>query len=249
MSRTYLSLALTFVLGGVAIVLFPYDAVTPGVLSQGHQRQRNDCLSCHTLLAGAPAGKCMACHRPADIGLRTVAGAALAKEKTRSNLVHRAVNGECVGCHGEHSGLSREVAVGRFRHDVLPPGILGSCAPCHAQQKPANALHAALSGNCTPCHTTKAWKPATFDHEKYFRFDRNHPARCAGCHLSKASLKEYTCTGCHEHALDRMVAKHREEGIPRIDGCRRCHPSGSEDDTIGKGGEGRREGGGESDEG
>ena len=58
-------------------------------------------------------------------------------------------------------------------------------------------------------------------------------------------MKEYSCTGCHEHSLDRMEKKHREEGVTNLDRCRRCHPSGSEHDTIKEGGssEGReREG-------
>ncbi len=243
MRRTYLSLALTFALGIGAILVFPYYAVTPGVLSQGHQRQRDDCLSCHAPLAGTPAEKCIACHRPSEIGLRSVAGAALAKPRQRSNLVHRVVSGRCVGCHSEHAGLSREKAAARFRHDALPPDLKGACGSCHAQQRPPDVLHATLAANCTPCHTTTAWKPATFDHERYFRFDRDHPARCADCHAPKASLKEYSCTGCHEHSLDRMIAKHRKEGIANVEGCRRCHPSGDERDTLGKKGEGRREGG------
>jgi hypothetical protein len=46
-------------------------------------------------------------------------------------------------------------------------------------------------------------------------------------------LKDYSCTTCHEHTLERMERKHREEGITKnLEACRKCHPSGNERDTI-----------------
>jgi hypothetical protein len=242
MRGTWRSLAATLAVGATVAVLSPYRAVTPGTLRPGHLAQKDNCLSCHTLLAGAPALKCAVCHRPADIGLRTVAGAAVPKPSPRTQLVHRVVSGECARCHAEHG--ARSGATRRFAHDLLGGEVAAGCAACHAAQRPADALHAAVTGECTPCHGTGAWKPAAYDHDRSFRFDRHHPARCADCHPPGASLKEYTCIGCHEHSLDRMVRKHREEGISSADlaRCRRCHPSGDEHDTIGEGGRG--EGGG-----
>jgi hypothetical protein len=131
-------------------------------------------------------------------------------------------------------------------HELLPAEIVADCTACHAGQRPSDALHASVSSRCGECHSTKAWKPATWDHDRSFRFDRNHLSRCADCHRPGASLKEYTCTGCHEHALDRMLREHREEGITDLEKCRRCHPSGNEDDTIKE--NGRAEGAGREEE-
>lgn len=246
MRGTWVALAATLGLGAAAMVVFPYRAITPGSLAGGHLPQRNDCFSCHTLLAGAPAAKCAACHRPGDIGVRSTKGVALAGAKERTRRIHEMVTGECDRCHSEHGGRFGPGATRRFSHELLPRDVAAGCSSCHAGQKPADAIHASLQAECAPCHGTKAWTPATFDHERSFRFDRNHPPRCADCHRAGSSLKEYSCTGCHEHSLDRMERKHREEGITNLDRCRRCHPSGDEDDTIaGEGNRGRREGEGD----
>ena len=156
--------------------------------------------------------------------------------------IHQAAFPECAPCHTEHGGRLGPDATRRFSHELLPAPIAADCAACHAGQRPADALHAAVSSQCSQCHTTKGWKPATWNHDRSFRFDRKHPARCADCHPPGTSLKEYSCTGCHEHALELMQREHREEGITNLEKCRRCHPSGNEDDTIKEGG--RSEGGG-----
>jgi len=238
--KTYLALALTLALGATAMFLFPYHALTPGTLRDGHRAQQNDCFSCHTLLAGAPAAKCAACHRPGQIGHLTVKGGPLPEPSPRSQLIHRAVGGECERCHSEHGSRLGRNATRQFSHDLLPIDVAAGCAVCHAFQRPADTLHLAASGECSPCHLTKGWKPATYDHDRSFRLDANHPPRCADCHRAGSSFKEYTCTGCHEHSVDRMASKHREEGITDLARCRRCHPSGNEHDTVGEGG--KREG-------
>lgn len=234
MGRTYLALIAALGLGAMAISLSPYHALTPGTLRSGHEAQQGDCLSCHSFFDGAPASKCAACHRPGDIGLRTVKGAPLPKANPRAQLIHRAAL-ECDRCHYEHGGRMGASAAPRFAHDLLPADVKAGCALCHAEKKPADALHTAVIAECSRCHGTKAWKPAAYDHDKLFRFDRNHPPRCADCHRPGTTLKEYTCTGCHEHALDKMERKHREEGITQFQNCRKCHPSGDEHDTIKEG--------------
>ncbi len=237
MVRTYVSLAVTIGLGATVMFLFPYHAVTPGTLREGHHAQKNDCFSCHTLLAGAPAAKCVACHRPGEIGLRTVKGAALPAPRPKAQLIHRVPGAECARCHSEHGSRFGANAPRRFAHELLPLATASGCVACHSEKRPPDALHAAvsISTECSTCHDTKGWKPATYNHDRSFRFDGNHPPRCADCHRPGKSLKEYSCTGCHEHALDRMERKHREEGITNLEKCRRCHPSGNEHDTIGEG--------------
>lgn len=229
MRRTWISLAATIAAATAAALLFPDRAITPGSLSAGHLGQRDDCLSCHTLFRGAPAEKCAACHGPGDVGVRTTKGELLARPKERARRIHETLRTGCERCHSEHGSRA---GAGRFAHDLLPAEVAAGCAACHHPDRPKDDLHAAAAGECGACHRVSGWKPASFDHEKSFRFDRHHPPRCADCHAPGRSLKEYSCTGCHEHALARLQAKHLEEGITDLDRCRRCHPSGDEDDTI-----------------
>ncbi len=235
MRRTYISFILALGIGAVAILLFPYRALTPGTLRAGHEAQKSDCFSCHTLFAGAPATKCGTCHKPGDIGLRTVKGGPSPKASPRTQLIHRVAAMECDRCHSEHGGRLGAAANSRFPHGLLPVEVGAGCAACHSGKKPADALHTTVSAECSRCHSTKSWKPAAYDHDKLFRFDRNHPPRCADCHRPGTSLKEYTCTGCHEHSLDKIERKHRKEGIMNFENCRKCHPSGNEHDTIKEG--------------
>lgn len=238
MRRTWVSLFLTLAAATAAALLFPYRAITPGTLAAGHLAQRDDCLSCHTLFRGAPDDKCATCHRPGDIGVRTTKGEPLARPKERTRRIHEALRAGCDRCHSEHGG---RLGARRFAHALLPAEVAAGCTACHAGERPKDELHAAAAAECGACHGVSAWKPASFDHGKAFRFDRHHPPRCADCHAPGKSLKEYSCTGCHEHSFARMEAKHREEGITNLDRCRRCHPSGDEHDTIGgEGGAGKR---------
>ncbi|MCE7959309.1 MAG: hypothetical protein DYH06_15425, partial [Acidobacteria bacterium ACB2] len=99
MRRTWVSLLLTLAAATSAAILFPYRAITPGTLSAGHLGQRDDCLSCHTLLRGAPAEKCAACHRPGDVGVRTTKGEPLAAPKERARRIHETLRTGCDRCH------------------------------------------------------------------------------------------------------------------------------------------------------
>lgn len=92
---------------------------------------------------------------------------------------------------------------------------------------------------CAQCHQPRAWKPATFDHARYFPLTGDHNVACVTCHLGQ-NYRQYTCTGCHEHERNRMIAVHREEGIRNIDNCVRCHRGGTAE-----GDEGEREGEGD----
>ena len=240
MRRTRVSLLLTIAAATAAALLFPYRAITPGTLSAGHLGQRDDCLSCHALFRGAPAEKCAVCHRPGDVGVKTTRGEPLSRPDGRTRRIHEALRDGCDRCHSEHGSRA---GLRRFAHDLLPAEVAAGCAACHASDRPKDALHAAAAGECRACHRPSAWKPASFDHEKAFRFDRYHPPRCADCHPPGGSMKEYSCTGCHEHSLARMEVKHREEGIADLARCRRCHPSGDEHDTVRGEGRGAGRGG------
>jgi hypothetical protein len=229
---TIITLLVTLGLGAALMVMSPYRSLTPGTLRAGHQAQQNNCFSCHTTFSSAPRTKCAACHKVGDIGFRTVKGEVLPKPNARTQLIHRAIGGECFRCHSEHGARFSANAPGRFTHDLLNADTVKGCAACHSPKQPLDAVHTTVTAECSRCHSTTGWKPAAYDHDKLFRFDKNHPPKCADCHPVGTSLKDYTCTNCHEHSLDRMIREHRDEGISNLNKCRRCHPSGNEHETT-----------------
>jgi hypothetical protein len=174
----------------------------------------------HELLVPAARSACADCHasrKPAD-------------------ELHRQTALSCGNCHGTQAWKPAS-----FAHDSLAAEQRARCVSCHARVRPTDSLHGAAGDDCASCHGTQAWKPATFEHEKYFRFDRNHPAsECRTCHPQQ--LDRYTCYGCHEHTRTQIAAEHREEGIVDFEDCVRCHRSGSEHEVEGGGHRERREG-------
>ncbi|MEN8108595.1 MAG: hypothetical protein ABFS22_11385, partial [Pseudomonadota bacterium] len=94
---------------------------------------------------------------------------------------------------------------------------------------PCDNLHQDIKGNCGQCHTEESWVPATFDHDEYFRFDREHTTKCRTCHINN-DYSNYTCYGCHEHSRSNIREEHVEEGIHDYENCEECHRSGDEDD-------------------
>lgn len=241
MSKAWIALGATTLLAGAATLAFPYAMVTPGPLGDGHAALEGACFACHAPLRGAPRARCTACHDVERLGLATVAGAPRATANTKAHRLHRVVAAaECAGCHAGHRGWGRAAAEARFVHALLPAAARADCAGCHGADRPADPLHAPLQADCGGCHGTDAWKPARFDHDRWFRFDRNHPARCADCHTVAGDYKRYSCTGCHEHALPKMVREHRKVPAADLEACARCHRSGNEHDLVGGG----REGGG-----
>ncbi len=227
-----IAFALAVGLGGVGISLAPGQALIPGELSKGHRAQRDDCLSCHTVLSGPATSKCEGCHKPGTIGVTTVAGAARSPENAKARAIHRAISGRCLECHAEHDdGSGRRKAL-HLDHASLPADLLQNCLDCHAPLRPRDGLHAAASSDaCRTCHATQRWKPATFEHARFFRFDRHHPAQCTDCHRSAGDYKRYDCYGCHAHSEARIASEHREEGIRNFADCARCHRSGNEHET------------------
>ncbi|TLU54488.1 MAG: hypothetical protein FDX18_11255, partial [Chlorobium sp.] len=126
-----------------------------------------------------------------------------------------------------------------FDHSKLTAASAKQCISCHKTAQPNDELHRLSKANCSTCHNTTKWKPATFDHSKYFRLDGDHKASCKTCHTDPANYKKYTCYNCHEHSESRMASKHREEGIYNYQNCIKCHRDGSEGGRS----EGQREGG------
>lgn len=236
---TWLVLALVLTLA----LRHPRAALAPAALAPAHASLERDCLACHVLGRGVPDDRCVACHALARIGTFTSKGEPIAKPNAAASFHQRLRETRCVACHIEHPGADRAAAHAGFRHDILSAQDRGNCAACHAA--PADALHRGAGGSCGTCHTTERWKPAAFEHARYWPLDRDHTAACATCH-SGSAFTRYTCYGCHEHSPARMQRKHAEEGVANLDDCVRCHKSPRDHE----GGErGEHEGGGRLREG
>jgi hypothetical protein len=174
--------------------------------------------------------RCAACHPVEEIGLRTVNGAALpAGERV---LFHQSLReGSCAACHTDHEGPDSRETVAGFAHGLLMASALEACDDCHERQRPGDMIHASVEAGCVPCHQTTAWTPATFEHERYFRFDRDHPEDCKTCHTTPGDLTAYTCYGCHEHTPRNIRSEHLEEGIREYEACEECHRSADEEEA------------------
>lgn len=168
----------------------------------------------HELLPSEIAGNCAECH---------------AAQKP-SDAIHQSLIQNCGACHKPDRWKPAQ-----FQHDMLESQVLQACVTCHRSHLPSDELHRSVGGdNCATCHETASWKPSTFEHTKYFRFDREHPARCADCHNMKASLKAYTCYNCHEHSPQKIAREHMEEGIRNFENCVACHRSANKHEIEGR---------------
>lgn len=217
-------------LTAIAVLAFAYPhlMISPGELIGVHHASETDCFACHDIFLGASSEKCIACHKVADIGVRTTKGIPVAANKTKVPFHQKLQEQNCVACHSDHTGVMKFRTSQRFSHDLLDTATHKQCATCH--QKPRDRLHKQVSDTCSQCHGTDTWKPATFDHNKFFVFDKDHPATCAVCHTT-TSYKEYTCYGCHEHSPAKIREEHMEEGIRDFENCVKCHRSADEDEA------------------
>jgi hypothetical protein len=222
--------------------VYPHLMVSPGALVRGHAELATDCFACHAPLRGASSARCIQCHAPADIGLKTTKGAPLPVGARKARFHQDLIEQDCMACHSDHLGPKLTQRSRKpFSHAMLRAAARDRCDTCHAA--PKNDLHKALSVGCDQCHKTEAWKPATLAHDKFFPLDKDHNATCVTCHVAN-NYKQYTCYGCHEHTPANMQAKHREEGVAEsLDNCVRCHRSASgEVEGKGTGEHGKGEG-------
>jgi Class III cytochrome C family len=232
--------------------VYPHLMVAPGPLSPGHAALTTDCFACHQPLRGATSARCVTCHAPADIGLRTTRGLALQPAAAgRGSPLKRSFHQElieqdCMACHSDHAGPRLSESSRRaFSHALLKPAAREACEGCHAA--PADAQHRQLDGACASCHSTAGWTPASFDHDRFFLLDGDHKASCVTCHPGK-DYRQYTCYGCHEHTVDKVRRKHLKEGVPEFENCVACHRSahdeprreGGRDGNSGRDGKGER---------
>lgn len=209
-------------------IFMPHLMISPGRPIAAHAELATDCFACHTPLFGSNPQKCIACHEVATIGLKTTKGLPIAGEKKNVAFHQKLLEEDCVACHSDHKGVKAFRPISQFSHMLLEPTLQKQCDSCHSN--PGDSLHLKIKGNCGQCHTQEAWLPATFDHEKYFRFDRHHDSECESCHINN-DYSSYTCYGCHEHSRSKIREEHVEEGILEYENCVECHRSGDEDEA------------------
>ncbi len=225
--------------------VYPHLMVSPGPVIAAHAEIGTDCFACHRPWRGAGAALCVECHALADIGLRTTKGAAVPRVSTQARLqtpFHQdLIEQDCMACHTDHPGpsLARQSRKA-FSHTLLRPAVRQQCESCHAA--PADRLHRKVTGDCLACHRQEAWKPASFEHDKYFVLDRDHDAECLTCHAGR-DYSTYSCYGCHEHTPANIRSEHEEEGIRSFENCVECHrdPGVEPEKGARAGGNARRE--------
>ena len=215
------------------VFYYPHLMISPGALIEGHRALATDCFACHTPWRGAASTRCETCHAVADIGLRTTLGAPLPQRGLKISFHQELIESDCMACHSDHLGPRITAADRRpFSHELLRPAVRDRCDACHTA--PTDRLHRQITGNCQQCHSNERWKPASFEHEKFFLLDADHDATCETCHTGN-NFETYTCYGCHEHTPAGVAAEHREEGIRKFDDCVECHRS-AEGEPEGRGG-------------
>lgn len=217
----WIVIALDLVVLVVLAFVYPHLMISPGPLVKGHAELATDCFACHDVWRGASSGRCIECHAVADVGLKTTKGVPIASGTVKGSFHQELIEQDCMACHSDHRGpkLTRRSRK-PFSHDLLKVAVRDTCSSCHAA--PKDSVHRGLKLECSKCHESKAWKPATFDHDKYFVLDRDHEATCETCHKNN-DYSPYTCYGCHEHSQATVRAEHLEEGIRDFENCVECH--------------------------
>ncbi len=207
----------------VLVFLYPHIMVSPGPLIPAHANLQAICISCHSPLRGASADRCITCHKVAAIGLRTTAGRTV-QRSTPVTPFHQGLTAQnCIACHTGHTNTnltSRRRP--EFSHALLTATFRDNCSACYVA--PLSAVHSGHTGQCTHCHNQDRWKPATFDHTRFFALDPDHNVHCITCHMT-SDRRQYTCYGCHEHTMSNFRAKHIREDISSLTNCVSCHRS------------------------
>ncbi len=224
---------LTANLLAIAVLVFTYPQfmISPGKLIEAHRAIETDCFTCHQAFMGLSSIKCIACHKLAEIGVKTTQGMPVLDRKIKSSFHQRLIEQDCIACHSDHQGVMKYRAGARFSHNLLEPSLRNQCESCH--EKPSGSLHRQIAANCSQCHSQDRWKPATFDHDQYFVLDENHNTTCATCHIGN-DFQKYSCYGCHAHTPGGIRSKHLEEGIRNFQNCVECHRSGNREGAKGE---------------
>lgn len=218
----------------VLTFIYPHLMISPGTVIEGHHAFYTDCFACHTAFSGATPEKCIACHKPADIGLRTSKGALVTAPKTKVPFHQKLLGQDCVACHSDHEGVIKYRVQQRFSHTQLDTATRDQCVSCH--RKPSDKLHQPLSDKCSQCHAVDQWKPATFKHELLTAAERTD---CVACHRAKTPSDQLhksvsdKCGLCHS-TDNWKPATFKHETLParELADCVSCHRSKTPSDDL-----------------
>lgn len=168
-------------------IWLPHLMLNPGKLSGSHREIENNCTSCHDLFNGISDSKCIACHKPGDIGMNS------SPERTASLAFHAHLqNQSCTTCHTDHKGGDPSLSTFSFDHKILSPVIKANCKTCHAA--PTDSLHAKFSISCGSCHNTRQWNfDGKFNHDHISGIHKNN---CNACHDKPADELHFSLTNC-----------------------------------------------------
>ncbi|MCK5092520.1 MAG: class III cytochrome C family protein [Gammaproteobacteria bacterium] len=178
-------IAVNLFIGFILVLVYPHLMISPGKLLDGHQDLTTDCFACHTPFLRSSPKNCMACHKPKEIGKLKTTGEKIIKQADAVAFHQKLIEQDCVACHSDHQGLKVYRKIHHFSHQLVMESVRKECSSCH--KNPDDRLHKKLKLNCNVCHTSDEWKPASFEHEKYFR-----------------SVGSKQCTGCHQKPDDRL---------------------------------------------
>jgi hypothetical protein len=202
-----------------------------------------DCAACHVggRFTGTPTD-CDACHQ-SDYDRTT-------------NPNHRAsaFPTECEGCHETDAWRPARFDHGRTRFPLTGAHRGAPCTGCHAGGRYSgtptdcfachqddyngtvnpNHRSAGLPAQCQACHSTRAWRPADFDHDarSFPIFSGTHRGKwssCSDCHVSPGNFQVFECIRCHEHSNQAMVDTIHwgiSGYVYQSAACYRCHPTG-----------------------
>ena len=219
--------------GGAFGSSFPHPETFPLTGAHGSL----GCDRCHASGFSGTSRQCVSCHR-ADFD-----GA--------SDPNHKAggFSTECQSCHNDRgwtpatfdhglsgfplTGAHSRVDCGSCHEGGRFSGTPSNCVACHRRDydnaSNPNHRNAGFPEGCQACHSTNAWRPADFDHDRFFPLTRDHGGiPCQNCHQNPGNFRSFQCLTCHER--ERMDDKHEDvRGYQyQSQSCYSCHPRGVE---------------------
>lgn len=179
-----------------------------------YSQAAQECAACHRaddVHRGGLGAKCADCHAEADWKQTR-----FDHGRTRFPLTGRHAETGCADCHRNH----------------VYTDAPRSCVGCHRKDDDGARGHRGRFGDrCDSCHASKAWKPASFNHDNDTPFvlrGRHRNAACTACHTGTL-YKDKTggaCIDCHRKDDKHQGSLGRE--------CQACHAERDWKDTGGR---------------
>lgn len=178
--------------------------LSPGELTKAHAALEGiaNCQKCHEQGRRVTAEKCLSCHKPVADRMAAKIG------------VHRAVTGDCVTCHVEHSG----------REGELRPFDERAFDHAGVARFPLDGKHAAVSAKCAACHKTRSFLTASAACQSCHADVHKGKlgAACESCHSTRAAFKDVSGAGRFDHAKSAFPLL----GAHKAVACANCHEGG-----------------------